>query len=200
LLSDDRLFRESLQRNLAAQSDLAVVAACGVGAEARAALERERADVVLLDLDGCTEAGFQFLTACRASGCDAKILILTRGMNPVLTVRALQLRVAGIFVKGRGLEALINAVRLVTAGEAWLEPDAIRLLAAGVHGSVIPNEDAILQGILDGETNAQIAARTALPERVVKSVLQRLLQKAGVRTRGQLVRAALEGGPETHRK
>ena len=84
---------------------------------------------------------------------------------------------------------MLTAIRVVTAGEAWLEPDAIRLLAAGVQGAVIPSEDEVLQGVLDGLTNSEIAARTGLPENVVKSELHRLFRKAGVRTRGELIRA-----------
>jgi DNA-binding NarL/FixJ family response regulator len=193
LLGGDLLFRQALEKALAAEPDMAVMAACGTGAEALSVLGRERVDLVLLDLDDYGEGGFRLLATCRASGWTAKILILTRGLDPVLTVRALQLGVAGIFVKRRGLEVLRNALRVVNAGEAWLEPDAIRLLADGVKQYLMPNEEVILQGVLDGLTNAEIATRTALAERAVKAALQRLYQKAGVRTRGQLIRAAMEG-------
>jgi two-component system response regulator NreC len=152
-------------------------------------LEPVHVDLVLLDLDGSMETGFQFLGTCRASARPTRILVLTSGLTPLSILRALQLRVAGIFLKARGLDALLTAIRMVTAGEAWLEPDAIRLLAAGVREPAIPSEDDVLQGVLDGLTNLEIAARTGLPENVVKSELHRLFRKAGVRTRGELIRA-----------
>ena len=135
LLGEDPLFREAIEHVLSAEPDLAVVAACRSGAEAWTILEREPVELALLDIDGCLEGAFELLAKCRASRCAAKILVLTQGLSPALTVRALQLGVAGIFVKGRGLSALLNALRVVITGEAWLEPEAIRLLAESVRAS-----------------------------------------------------------------
>jgi DNA-binding NarL/FixJ family response regulator len=200
LLGEDLLFREALERSLSAEPDLTVAGSCRIGEEARAVLEQRAVALILLDLDGCLEAAFEFLAKRRPAGGAAKILVLTQGLSPALTVRALQLGVAGIFVKSRGLDAMLSALRLVTTGEAWLEPEAIRLLADGVRTDLAPHEEDILRGVLEGLTNAQIAEQMALPESVVKAALQRLFHKAGVRTKGQLIRAAMEGMPGAAKK
>jgi DNA-binding NarL/FixJ family response regulator len=135
LLGEDPLFREAIERFLSEEPDLRVVASCRSGDDAWAAMEREQVSLILLDIDDWLEGAFEFLARCRASGCAVKTVVLTQGLSPALTVRALQLGVRGIFVKSRGLSTMLSALRVVALGEAWLEPEAIRLLAESVRAS-----------------------------------------------------------------
>jgi DNA-binding CsgD family transcriptional regulator len=93
------------------------------------------------------------------------------------------------------------AIRRVARGELWFDPAAFRVFLAG-KGSPAETDDRmrpltarqsqVLRGVLDGLTNKEIALSLNVSESSVKAVIQELFQKAGVRTRSQLVRIAIE--------
>src|SRR5262249_36761981 len=85
LLCDDHsLFRESLSRLLEGEPDFRIVGSCGSISEAREVLDREHADVVLLDYDLGEEQG----TAFFGNGFDGRVLMVTAGMGDGETLRA----------------------------------------------------------------------------------------------------------------
>jgi DNA-binding NarL/FixJ family response regulator len=94
---------------------------------------------------------------------------------------------------------LVEAIRLVAAGAMWVDADVVRDLASHVAApgreppSLTKREEQVFQGVFEGLTNKEIAGRLDVPETTVKAVVQQLFRKTGVRTRGQLVRIALEG-------
>jgi DNA-binding NarL/FixJ family response regulator len=187
LVEEDVLLREAVGRLLQAETDLAVVAQCGTQAEAIEALSRTPVDLVLI------EAGPEFVTHARAAGYEGKFLLMATDLNRQSSVKALQLGVSGIFLKSRGLEKLLRAIRLVASGEAWVERDMVQVLANGVDESVTERERQVLQGVLDGLTNKALAERMGVPEATVKAALRRLYRRSGAQSRAQLVRASMEG-------
>ncbi len=87
-------------------------------------------------------------------------------------------------------------------GEAWLDQKVIQLLAERYphyedrwFGTLRERERSVLQGIVDGLSNRKIGAQIGVSESTIKAILQSLFSKAGVRTRSQLVRIALERPP-----
>jgi DNA-binding NarL/FixJ family response regulator len=97
----------------------------------------------------------------------------------------------------------MQAIRLVATGEAWVDPKVIQLLADRYPkyedrwwGTQTQREQAVLKGIVDGLSNRKIGTKIGMSESTIKATVQRLFDKAGVRTRSQLVRIALEGLPE----
>lgn len=94
----------------------------------------------------------------------------------------------------------MQAIRLVASGEAWIDPQVLRLLAErypnyqdrGLNG-LTEREERVLEGVIGGLSNRKIAARIGASESTIKNALQFLFSKAGVRTRSQLVRIALAG-------
>jgi DNA-binding NarL/FixJ family response regulator len=108
---------------------------------------------------------------------------------------ALKLGAAGVFLKSEAPERLIQAIRLVANGQAWVDQGVIQLLASQYDrrsGGLLTNrEQKVLFGILGGLTNKRIGDSVGLSESSVKGVVQQLFSKAGVRRRSQLVRVAL---------
>ena len=115
-------------------------------------------------------------------------------------VRALGHGVCGIFLKHSSPELLIEAIHKVMAGETWIDQRCIQALAQAVehqareapHDQLTERERQVLKGVFAGMSNKEIGAQLNLSEASVKSAMQQLFMKTGVRTRSQLVRVALE--------
>ena len=208
LLDDHILFREGLSRLLASEPDFEMAGNCGTQAEALEVLAHTPLDVVLLDFDLGEDHGSQFITAARKAGYQGKFLMITAGMTATESSIALQLGASGVFLKHNSPGTLAKAIRLVAAGEMWLDQKVIQSMADGVHQRADLNfrallterEQRVLRGIFEGLTNKEIAAQLGVSEGAVKATLQQLFQKTHVRTRSQLVRIALEGSLATTRK
>lgn len=201
LVDDHSLFRESLSRLLEAEPEFRVVGSCASASEALAVLNREKADVVLLDYELGDEQGSLFLDGAKATGFTGRVLMVTAGMSDAGTLRALENGASGVFLKHSPPAQLVEAIYKVMAGEVWLDPRAVRSLVAGAAGKseeqrasqpLSPRERAVLKGVFEGLANKEIAANLSISESSVKAVMQQLFDKTGVRTRSQLVRIALE--------
>lgn len=208
VLDDHILFREGLSRLLASEPDFEMAGNCGTQAEALQVLANADVDLVLLDFDLGEDHGSQFISAARQAGYQGKFLMITAGMTATETSIALQLGASGVFLKHNSPGTLAKAIRLVAAGEMWLDPKVIQSMADGVHqredlnfrALLTDREQRVLRGIFEGLTNKEIAGQLGVSEGAVKATLQQLFQKTHVRTRSQLVRIALEGSLATSRK
>jgi DNA-binding NarL/FixJ family response regulator len=197
LIDDHALFRESLARALAAEPNL-TVAHCASIREALMLLAQQHFDLVLLDHDLGAERASQFLPAARQLGYDGRVLVVTAWVSNTEARRLLRQGVNGIFLKHGPLTELAAAVRSVAAGGTWLDrslaavaedPGATPQAAAPVFNE---RQRSVLRFVLEGLSNKEIAWRLQISESYVKAILQSLFQKTGVRTRGQLVRVAVE--------
>jgi DNA-binding NarL/FixJ family response regulator len=201
IVDDHSLFRESLGRMLEAEPGFSVVGECKSLAEAFAALSLVEADVILLDYDLGNELGTSLLAELRKRQIHSAVLIVTAGMPNEEAFRGFDEGVMGILLKHSSLDQLIAAIRTVAAGERWLGDGAVRALLSSRYGVPSGSENArpltarqseVMRGILDGLTNKEIAFNLKSSETSIKAVIQELFQKAGVRTRSQLVRIAIE--------
>ncbi len=200
-MDDHGLFRESLSRLLHAEPDLSIVASCATSREALTAIAAEPVDLVLLDYDLGEQQGSLFLDEAKKQGYTGRILMVTAGMNDAGTLRALEGGSSGIFLKHSPPAQLLEAIHKVMEGEMWIDPGAVRSLVAGANvksdqqrtaAPLSTRERAVLKAVFEGLSNKEIAARIAISESSVKAAIQQLFDKTGVRTRGQLVRIALE--------
>src|SRR5690242_12388326 len=201
LVDDHILFREGLGRLLASEPDFEVAGSCGTSAEALDLLQAAPVDLILLDFDIGKDHGAQFISTARRAGYTGKILMVTAGMTAKESSLALKLGASGIFLKHNSPGSLAKAIRLVMAGEMWVDQKVIQLMVDEVQQTeeaspgplLTEREQEVLQGVFEGLANKEIAARLAVTESAVKACLQQLFQKTQVRTRSQLVRIALEG-------
>jgi DNA-binding NarL/FixJ family response regulator len=211
LLDDHILFREGLRRLLVSEPDFETVGECGTPVEALEILSRSAVDVVLLDFDLEDDTGTRFIAAATAAGYQGKILMVTAGMSPQDVTVACKLGISGIFLKHNPPNLLLEAIRRVAAGGVWMDPKiaAPKLPAHEGNGPVrssappghlTPREQNVLRSVFEGLTNKEIAYRLGVSQSSVKMTLQHLFDKMGVRTRGQLVRIAIERSIEDARR
>ena len=201
LVDDHSLFRESLVRLLESEPDLSVIAHCASISEAIGVLRHSPVDVILLDYDLGEERGTDLLLEIHACKRPPKILMVTAGMSDRVTLDVLNAGVTGILYKRSNPAQLVDAIRKATQGEMWLEDGLIRTLAARAKDQeaeprstrpLTARQQDVLSGILDGLSNKEIAWNLRVSESSVKATIQELFYKAGVRTRSQLVRLAIE--------
>ena len=199
LIDDHGLFREGLARLLAAEQDFTLVANCSNGPEGIAVLRQQPVDVVLLDYDLGNTRGTDVLTQIRSIAPQTRVLMLTAGFSEPVARQVIALGASGIFLKQHSPTELGKCIRQVYEGWSWLDQDYLRAIFTGQQTEpaaekprFTQREREVLRGVFEGLANKEIAARLNTSEAAVKSVLQQLFDKTGVRTRTQLVRLAIE--------
>jgi two-component system nitrate/nitrite response regulator NarL len=206
LLDDHILFRESLGCLLSTKGGIEVASQCASIAEALDILSRDRVDVVLLELNLDSERGDTFLKQARAGGFKGHVLVVTAHASDEEALELIRSGISGILCKHSTPEQLTQAIRRVSAGERWLVSCAVEAFVEAPAGPLrqkktppplTEREQRVLTDVLDGLGNKQIGDRLGSSESAVKSLLQQLFRKFGVRKRAQLVRVVLERRIET---
>ena len=196
LVDDHALFRESVARALNADPELEIEHCASIH-DALPLLAARSFDLVLLDHDLGGERASQFLPAARQIGYEGKVLIVTAWVSDMEARRLMRQGVSGIFLKQAPLSDLSKGIRIVVKGGTWVDQSLAVMHEPELqdHAKVPVFNDRqrkVLRFVLEGLSNKQIAWRLQISESYVKAILQSLFQKTGVRTRGQLVRVAVE--------
>ncbi|MEU0110127.1 response regulator transcription factor [Streptomyces sp. NPDC006251] len=211
LLADDQaLLRGTFRLLIDAQPDMDVVAEASNGREAAQLARSERADVVVMDIRMPEVNGIEAtrLIAQDEDLAGVKVLVLTTFEEDDLVIEALRAGASGFLGKGVEPAQLLEAVRLVAAGEALLSPAATkglisRVLAQPSPGdladatrlaALTPREREVLTLVGSGLANDEIAERLFVTPVTVKTHANRAMAKLGARDRAQLVVIAYETG------
>jgi DNA-binding NarL/FixJ family response regulator len=178
------------------ERDFELVAECANAVEALEGLRETRPDVVLLDFGVWQD----LIDEARTAGYQGKFLAIAEEIDAAPCALALSHGVSGVFLGSDSPARLMQAIRLVASGEAWVDRRVIQLLADRYPqhedlrlDGLEERERAVLRGVFSGSTNRQIASQIGASEATVKATLQHLFDKTGVRTRSQLVRIMLDG-------
>ncbi|GAA2641793.1 MULTISPECIES: response regulator transcription factor [Nonomuraea] len=204
LLADDQaLVRAGFKALLDAQPDMSVVAEAADGAQAVRLAASAAPDVVLMDI---RMPGTDGLTATRQMPAGPRIIILTTFELDEYVFEALRGGASGFLVKDTEPAELIQAVRVVAAGEALLSPSVTRRLIAEYAtrakepmsadglGLLTEREREVLALVGTGMTNDEIAAKLFMSPATAKTHVSRAMMKLHARDRAQLVVIAYESG------
>jgi DNA-binding NarL/FixJ family response regulator len=221
LLADDQpLVRTGFRMILDVEEDIEVVAEVGDGAAAVSQAAVLRPDVVVMDIRMPVQDGIA-ATALIAAAGTARVLILTTFHLDENVFGALQAGASGFLLKDTDATKLVEAIRIVRAGEAIVAPAVTRRLldqfalqlpgqqaggddaaplagrqaaARRALGGLSPRENEVLLLVARGLSNAEIASELVVTQTTVKSHVHHMLTKLGARDRVQLVVFAYEAG------
>jgi len=210
LVDDQPLLRTGFRMILSAEPDLTIVGEAADGASGVEAARRLRPDVVLMDIRMPVMDGIAATRALAGPGVEnpAKVLILTTFGLDEYVVEALRAGASGFLLKDAPPDDLVEAIRIVAAGEALLAPSVTRRLLDRVASRLPParenaipalselteREMEVLKLVARGLSNAEIAEKLVVSETTIKTHVSRVLAKLEIRDRVQAVILAYETG------
>ncbi|MEV3982739.1 response regulator transcription factor [Nonomuraea sp. NPDC049758] len=201
IADDEDLIRAGLRVIIDAEPGLRVVGEAGDGAAVLPVVRRERPDVVLMDVRMPAMDGIQATRRLVALDDPPKVLVVTTFENDDHVYDALRAGASGFLLKRTRPDDLLQAIRLVAAGESLLFPAAIRTLAGRRPRAHVPGIDRltgregdVLRLMTRGMSNTEIAAELVVSQETVKTHVGNVLAKLGARDRTQAVIAAYESG------
>ena len=206
VVDDQDLVRAGFRMMLDAEPDLEVVGEAGDGAGAVALAESGAVDVMLMDVRMPGMDGLEATRQIAAGSGATRVLVLTTFDTEEYVYEALRAGASGFLLKTAPPQRLVEAVRLIHAGESLLAPSITRRLIATYLQRAVPvksppelerlteREHEVLIAIARGLSNAEIAADFVVAETTVKTHVNRVFAKLGVRDRVQAVVYAYETG------
>jgi DNA-binding NarL/FixJ family response regulator len=201
LVDDQRLMREGLRTLLELHGDLHVVGEAGDGAQAEELTAQLQPRVVLMDLRMPHLDGVSATQRIKRRWPGVQVLVLTTFDDDELVFRSIEAGASGYLLKDVGSDALADAVRAASRGEAPLQPSVARKILGRLRSaaSIAPPElgqDPNLEGLSErelailrllgsGAANREIAERLGLTEGTVKNYVSAILAKTGLHDRTQ---------------
>jgi DNA-binding NarL/FixJ family response regulator len=196
------LFREGIRLFLAEQPDLEFAGEAAEGLQLLHLVEALRPDVLVLDLEAPAAGGLEILPALQARSPTTKVLLLSARLGDDSLSEALQRGAHGYLPKAARHRELLKAIRSLASGELWaprrlltqvVEQLRQRITTQGpppaLREPLTPREREVVQGVLQGLINREIAARLGISEKTVKTHLSHVFRKMNVRRRVDLLRS-----------
>ncbi|HXA61682.1 MAG TPA: response regulator transcription factor [Streptosporangiaceae bacterium] len=199
VVDDQTVVRDGLILLLGLLPGMEVVGAAADGAQALELVAAHLPDVVLMDLRMPRMDGVEATRRIRASHPSVQVVVLTTYADDDSVFSALKAGARGFLTKDAGAEEIARAIIAVRDGEAQLDPSVQRRLVEALAASrpvrrttelpdgLTPREAEVLKLIAAGRTNAEIATELYVAESTVKTHVNNLFAKAGLRDRAQAV-------------
>ncbi len=209
IVDDEALVRAGLKMILESADDLEVVAEADDGADAAAMVRRYRPDVVLMDIRMPRLDGLAATREVQALPDPPKVVVLTTFDLDDYVFRALQAGASGFLLKDTPPRELVQAVKVVAAGDAMLSPAVTRRLighfAADSRSdrqrqareritALTDREREVLAAVGGGLSNADIGKTLYMSEATVKAHVSRVLVKLNATNRVQVAILAHDAG------
>ena len=223
LLADDhQLFREGLKRILNMEEDLEVIGECGDGIQVVEFCNQVMPDVVLMDINMPVENGVVTTERLRDIFPDVKVIILSIHDDESYVFETLRKGASGYLLKDMEAESLINAIRSVVGGYAYIHPkvtgkliqqlrrmtlldgkgivnnqssgdSGVKFIAAE-DNPLTRREAEVLRLMAEGKSNKMIGEYLFISEKTVKNHVSSILQKMEVDDRTQAVINSIKNG------
>jgi two-component system NarL family response regulator len=195
VVEDHHVVRQGLVALLNVVDGLEVVGEAADGVDAIAQFRKCQPDITLVDLRLPRLSGVEVIERVSMETPQARFIVLTTYDGDEDIYRALQAGAKAYLLKGMTSEELIATIRMVHAGKSYIPPEIAQKLAErmGVE-ELTPREFDVLEQIVHGKSNKEIATELEISEATVKTHINSLLGKLGVTDRTQAATAAIQRG------
>ena len=195
VVDDHPIMRVGIAAIIQATPDMTTVAQAGSGEEAIELFEKYLPDVTLMDLRLPGMSGVDAIRAVIGRHSNAKVVVLTTYEGDEDIHQALEAGARSYIIKGMPHDALVNAVRRVHAGGRFLPSPVSRALSSRIPNSDLSaREREVLDLIVQGKSNKEIATDLGISESTVKCHVSVILMRLNVTDRTQAVVTALQRG------
>jgi len=195
VVEDHHVVRQGLVSLLNVVEGMEVVGEAADGVEAIAQYRKHQPDITLIDLRLPRMSGVDAIQRIRMESPQSRFIVLTTYDGDEDIYRALKAGAKAYLLKGMTTDELIAAIRAVHAGKSHI-PQAIAEKLAERMGveELTPREMDVLEQIVSGKSNKEIADELGVSEATVKTHINSLLSKLGVTDRTQAATAAIRRG------
>ena len=202
IADDHAIVREGLKRIVAAGQDMEVLAEAADGTEVMQRVRELEFDVLVLDLSMPGRSGMELIKLARAEKPKLRILVLSMHQELQYAVRAIKSGASGYLTKESAPAELLQALRKIAAGGAYVTAEVAGQLALGAmpggaaasHESLSPREFEVFQLLAGGMSVTDIAGRLNLSVKTVSSHKANLMLKLSLANQSELVRYAIRHG------
>jgi DNA-binding NarL/FixJ family response regulator len=195
VVDDQSVVRQGFVALINTVSDMEVVAEGINGEQAIELYRQHKPDVMLIDLRMPIIGGVEAIAKIRQESPEARLIVLTTYDGDEDIYRSLQAGAKGYLLKDMFFEELETAIRSVHAGSRRIPAVIAERLAERMSGSALTDRELeVLELIVKGQSNKEIAKSLNISEATVKSHINSLLSKLGVTDRTQAATTALQRG------
>jgi DNA-binding NarL/FixJ family response regulator len=197
IVDDHPIVTDGIVANLRADPELAVVATGVSAVDALALVERERPDVLVLDLELHGYNALDAIAPLRIASPATRIVIFSAYAGEERVAAAFERGADSYVLKGTSSDELVAAIRAVARGDAFIPPEIAAQLARAVRTKrerLTAREREILALLAEGLSNRAVGERLGISERTVKFHVGEILARLGASNRAQAVAIAQARG------
>lgn len=200
------LMRAGIRSVLATMTDVELVGEGATSDDALRFTQELRPDVVVLDIDSCDDGGFTTMRALVAFDHPPRVIALTVLSEEEAIVQTVRAGASGLISKDAEESDLVAALRTAAAGDVYVRPHALSLLAESIrhripsteergarakYAALSERERAVLEHVAAGLTGPEIGDRLQITAKTVDTYRHRIREKIGLRHRADYIRFAL---------
>jgi two-component system nitrate/nitrite response regulator NarL len=199
VIADDHpIFRDGLRRLVEYEPEFELAGEAANGVDALEIIAKAKPDILLLDLAMPKLSGIDVLRKLSRARLAMKTIMLTAAIEQPQITEALRLGARGVVMKESATQLLVKSIHCVLDGQYWVGRDNVSGLIAALQKADIPREAPaetyhltarereVINAIVEGFTNKEIASRYKISERTVKHHLSNIFDKVGVSNRLEL--------------
>ncbi|MRD47914.1 response regulator [Caenimonas koreensis DSM 17982] len=203
IADDHAIVREGLKRIVSEAEGMQVLGEACDGTEVMQRVRELEFDVLVLDLSMPGRSGMELIKLVKAERPKLRILILSMHQESQYAVRAIKSGSSGYLTKESAPSQLVQAIRRIAAGGAYVTPEVAEQLALGAmpgaqeqapHQSLTDREFQVFRLLVDGESVSAIGEQLSLSVKTVSTHKANLMQKMGLHNASELVRYAVKHG------
>ena len=202
IADDHAIVREGLKRIVTSAEDMAVVGEAADGTQVMQQVRGSDFEVLVLDLSMPGRSGMELIKLVRGEKPKLRILVLSMHEELQYAVRAIKSGASGYLTKESAPLQLIQVLRKIASGGAFISTDVAEQLALGsmlggnaaVHERLTDREFEVFRLIAVGRSVTEIAARLNLSAKTISTHKANLMQKMNLQNQSELIRYAIRHG------